>query len=174
MYLSWKGPPAHLRSKFPLGGVHPAVPLRVGRTLVCAPSASRHVPLVKRREKLPAKQRRRPINQDIPRPFKVSPWQARKRMHEHTRTSANASAHACCATHTFTAHICKHAKVPSFAPEFIPRLLIEVNNAKGPLQLASLVSEHGPSMPAQHVSSVLSRLAGFATDGGLDEAQVCG
>lgn len=67
---------------------------------------------------------------------------------------------------------CFAEQVPSFAPEFIPRLLIEVNNAKGPRQLAQLVSDHGPHMPAQHVASVLSRLAGFATDGGLDEEQV--
>ena len=32
-----------------------------------------------------------------------------------------------------------------------------------------------PLMPAQHVAFALSRLAGYATDGGLDEEQViCG
>lgn len=51
-------------------------------------------------------------------------------------------------------------------------MLVEVNSANGPIQLRALIKRYGPELDVRHLASAVSRLAGWATKGGLSQEQV--
>jgi hypothetical protein len=57
---------------------------------------------------------------------------------------------------------------------FAGTVLTNISSSNGPRQLQALVQQFGPLLNGQHIAEVLSRLAGFATAGGLDEQQASG
>lgn len=58
--------------------------------------------------------------------------------------------------------------------EYSGRLLTAINSANGPVQLQSIVSQHGDFMDGPVIAAVLGRLAGFALMDNLRPKQVRG
>ena len=58
-------------------------------------------------------------------------------------------------------HLCQYFASPDALP-FTPCMHAEIGGANGPQQLSALVLQFGPHLNPQHLSTALSKLAGFA------------